>query len=255
VESGNLLFAQETLAEHTATGERMTAEAIIRATAAMGGGIAGVGTRDLAAGVAFLQHQEPAPLTWLSLNLVDPLSRKPLFPQVLFHQAGPLKVALLALTDHGPLAGRTEAVLALPWQDVLPGVLAEIGTQADFVVLLSNYPLAENRTIARNHGAINLILQSGQVMGNLPPMVIHNALIAQTGPRGQYLGVLDLHWNGSGQWTREIVGVPELNPGSLSTYRNQFIALRTSLRPDPEVEALVQQTQRRIAQAQTEDCR
>lgn len=94
-------------------------------------------------------------------------------------------------------------------------------------------------------------------MGNLPPMVVHNALIAQTGPRGQYLGVLDLQWNGPGRWARELAGAPELNPGSVSTYRNQFVALRTSQRPDPEVEALVEQTQRRItriAQAQTEDC-
>ncbi len=254
MESGNLLFSRETLADDTAVGERMAAEAIIRATATMGSGIAGVGTRDLSAGIAFLQHQEPVPLTWLSVNLVDPFSKKPVFPQVLFHQAGSIRVAILALTNHGPLAGRTETMLALPWQDVLPGVLAEIRSQADFIILLSNYPLAENRNIARNHGAINLILQSGQVMGNLPPMVIHNALIAQTGPRGQYLGVLDLHWNGSGQWTREIAGVPELDSGSVSTYRNQFIALRASLRPDPDVEALVQQTQRRIAQALTDDC-
>lgn len=235
----------------------MAAEAIIRATEIMGGNIVGVGTRDLAAGAAFLQQRKPASQTWLSLNLVDPLSKIPLFCQVLFHQAGSIRVAILALTNHGPWADHAETILALPWQDVLPGALAEIGPQADFIILLSNYPLEENRSIARNHGAINLILQSGQVMGNLPPMVVHNALIAQTGPRGQYLGILDLNWNGPGRWARELAGVPELNPGSVSTYRNQFVALRASLRPDPEVEALVQNTQRRIAriaQAQAEDC-
>ncbi|MBM9537983.1 hypothetical protein [Desulfobulbus alkaliphilus] len=255
MESGNLLFSRETLAEDTSAREKMAAEAIIRATASMGGGIASVGTRDLAAGITFLHQQTPAQLTWLSLNLVDPMSRRPLFPPVLFRQAGPLKVAILALTNHVPLVKHTENVLALPWQDVLPAALAEIGPRADFIILLSNYPLEENRKMARTHGAINLILQSGQVMGNLPPMVVNNALIAQTGPRGQYLGVLDLHWNGSGPWTRELTGVQRLNSESVSTYNNQFIALRTSLRPDPEVEALVRKTQERIAQAQTEDCR
>lgn len=255
VESGNLLFKQETLPEATAAQETMAAEAIIRATAVMGGRVAGVGTRDLAAGVSFLHRQDPASLTWISLNIVDRRSSTPLFSPVLFHQAGPLKVAILALTNHSPLEQRAETVTAVPWQDVLPGALEKIRPHADFIILLSDYPLEDNRMIARNHGAIDLILQSGQVMGNLPPMLVHNALIVQTAPRSQYLGVLDLDWNGPGPWVRELAGVPELNPGSGSTYRYQFIAVRTSLRPDPEVEALVQQTQRRIAQAQAEDCR
>ena len=255
VESGNLLFKRETLPAATAAQEIMAAEAIIRATAVMGGRVAGVGSRDLAAGVVFFHRQDPASLTWISLNIVDRQSGYPLFSPALFHQAGPLKVAILALTNHGILEQRAETVTAVPWQDVLPDALEEIRPHADFIILLSDYPLEENRMIARNHGAIGLILQSGQVMGNLPPMLVHNSLIVQTAPRGQYLGVLDLDWNGPGPWVRELTGVPELKGGSVSTYRNQFIAVHASLRPDPEVEALVQQTQRRIAQAQAEDCR
>jgi 2',3'-cyclic-nucleotide 2'-phosphodiesterase (5'-nucleotidase family) len=250
--SGNLLFKTDTLAAGEAETAKITADTIVQATRKMGGTLAGIGTRDLAAGVSFLhRYQEPPNFSWLSLNIVDPATRKPLFTPVLLRQVGGVKVAILALTDPATLQDKSGEFRVLPWQESLQEALAKVRNEADFILLLSNYGLAENQEIARNCSAIDLILQAGHAVGNLTPIVIDKTLISQAEIRGKYLGVMDIDWNGHGRWNEGTVTPQSPKNGQqLSTYNNRFIALKLSMSADPEVEALVQQTQQRIDKAQ-----
>ena len=251
VNSGNLLFNTESLAPSNLETARVTADGIVQATRMMGGTLAGIGTRDLAAGVAFLrQQQKSADFTWLSLNLVDPATGKPLFTPMLLRQAGGVKIAILALTDHTTQNNSGE-FRVIPWQDTLQKTLDKIRPEADFVLVLSNYSLAENQEIARSCSAIDLILQAGHVVGNMTPILIDKTLISQTETRGKYLGVMDIDWNGHGHWDEGAANPQSRKTGQqLSTYTNRFIALKPSVNADPEVEALIQQTQRRVDQLQ-----
>lgn len=243
INSGNMLFKKEvTTAEMPAA--RIAAETILAATRTMGGKVMGIGDLDLAAGLPLLRatHQPPD-FSLLSINLVQPGTDKPLFAPVTWHQAGALRVAILGLTDH-TLVASGEGFQVLPWQQCLEQAVAEVKGKADFILLLSNYALAENQEIARKIPAIDCILQSGHVLGNMQPTVVKNTLISQTEIRGKYVGVLDIDWNGHGRW-RE--ATPVIASGDdASTYRNSFEALKLSLRNDPAVEALVKDAQRRL---------
>jgi len=220
----------------------------MQAIRAMGGTLAGVGTRDLAAGLSFLQqHQKPPAFTWLSLNIVDPSTQKPLFTPVLRRQAGEMKIAVLALTDHTAFENKPGKFQVLNWRDILPDALAQARQDADFILLLSNYSFLENKEIARSCDTIDLILQAGHAVGNMAPILINRTLISQTETRGKYLGVMDIDWKGHGRWSE---GSPSQQTAEKelpqSTYTNRFIALKPSIPNEPEVEALLQKTQERI---------
>lgn len=247
VNSGNLLFKTDILQPEEAETARIAADGVYQATRKTGALIAGVGSRDLAAGTAFLsQFHQPPHFTWLSLNLVHPSNRQPLFTPIHWQQVNGINIAVLALTDHTAPSAQGNDFLALPWQQSLPEVLAQVEQQADFVLLLSNYSLIDNQEIARHHRAIDLILQSGHAIGNRTPLVVNNTLIAQTETRGKYLGVLNVDWNGHGRWREGQPGAATPDDKPASTYSNRFIALKPSITNDPEVEAIVQQTKMRL---------
>ncbi len=251
VNGGNLLFKTDALEPNALETAKIAADGIMQATRMMGGTMAGVGVRDLAAGIEFLrQYQTPPAFTWLSLNLVDPSTRKPLFTPVLLREVGGLKIAVLALTDHRALQNKSGDFQATPWREALPDALATLRQSADFILLLSNYDLAENQDIARTCTAIDLILQTGHVVGNMSPLLINQTLISQAETRGKYLGVLDIDWNGHGRWNE--ANTPQSQPknGLPSTYANRFIALKVSMPNDPAVETVVQKTQQRIEKLQ-----
>lgn len=248
VNSGNLLFKTDALEPDDAETAKIAADTVVQATRKMGGTLAGIGSRDLAAGLPFLrQHHQPPAFTWLSLNLLDPAKRTPLFPPVQYQQAGDLKIAVLALTDHNALSGRSDAYQAVDWRESLPEVLAAAEREAGFILLLSNYSFVENKEIARNHKSIDLILQSGHAIGNMHPILINQTLISQVEIRGKYLGVLDIDWQGHGRWhDGSLPPQPEKSGEQLTVYSNRFIPLKPSVTNDPAIETLVRQTQQRI---------
>ncbi|MDD2462675.1 MAG: hypothetical protein PHI97_01635 [Desulfobulbus sp.] len=230
----------------------ITASAVAQATRTMGGEIMGVGNLDLAAGIPFLTalHQPPA-FSLLSANLVEPGTKKPLFTPVTWLKADDLRVAIIGLTDHHAVAGG-EGFQLLPWEEVLEPAILSVQPTADFILLLSNYSMADNQEIARKFDTIDCILQAGHVIGNKIPTVIKNTLISQTDIRGKYLGVLDIQWNGHGRWKEAASAATEADSND-SLYSNRYIALKMSMRNDPAVEAIVKQAQRQIAKREQQN--
>ena len=247
IDSGNLLFQSDSLPPEALAKAKITADGILKAYQTMGGTFAGIGNRDLAAGAAFLrQSHKPPEFAWLSLNLVEPTGRKPLFTPWLLREKNGLRIAFLALTDHAATKSQAKDFIVLPWQEVLPQALRQIEGKADILVLLSNYSFVENKEIARAYGNVDLLFQSGHVAGNMHPIVINQTLIAQTDIRGRYLGLLDLNWNGRGQWSGTAPSTATANNRQPSSFSGRFIALSPSIANDPQVEAIVQQTKRRL---------
>lgn len=250
VTGGNLLFGREQLTPASAGAATAAANGVLQASRKMGAAFAGVGVRDLAAGSAFLKtSHQPPDFSWLSLNLVDPANREPLFAPMIQCRVGAVKIAILALTDHTALASDATEFLALDWRVSLPPILTKAEQEADFILLLSNYSYSENIEIAWKHGAVDLILQTGHVAGNMQPIPVNRSLLAQTDIRGKYVGILDIDWRGHSVWReagQPLQGKNAKQP--VSTYVNRFIALHQSLSTAPEIDALVQQTQRQIEQ-------
>lgn len=249
INGGNLLFKADSLEPAGLEAGKIAAEAIMAATTRMGGSLAGVGSTDLAAGLAFVrQFHQPPGFTWLSLNLLDPATGKPLLTPMVRREVGGLKIAVLAIIDHEALQQRHGDFQAVPWRQVLAAALDGLRPEVDFILLLSNYGLAENQDIARTCPDLDLILQAGHAVGNMSPLLVNRTLIAQAETRGKYLGVLDIDWNGPGRWSEEHQPQGQAKGGPASTFANRFIALKLSMSNDAEIEQLVRRTQQRIEQ-------
>ena len=248
VTGGNLLFDRKPLTPDNEKAATIAANGVLYASRKMGAAFAGVGVYDLAAGSDFLKaSHKPPEFNWLSLNLVDPVTRKPLFAPMAQYRVGGVRIAVLALTDHTALTDASKKFLALDWRSSLPPILAKAEQEADFILLLSNYSYSENIEIAWAHGSIGLILQTGHVAGNMQPIPVNRSLLARTDNRGKYVGILDIDWHGRTRWSeagQPVQGKDKDQP--VSTYANRFIALHHALPVDPEIETLVNTTRKQI---------
>ncbi len=205
VDGGNLLFKQEHLSSGLRRQAEITAAGIIDAYNVMGYDAVAVGENDLSAGLSFLQDQAGrAKFTWLSANLVDKSTGKPVFTASLIRKVGSLSVGIIGLTANDSLSRfkAAEDATLLPWQKVLPDLVADLAARCDLIILLSNNGEKQNREIAESFHDIHIIIQSAMRSHNMAPQLINNSLIAQTGKQGKYLGWMTINWQKSKTWGR-----------------------------------------------------
>lgn len=245
LDAGNLLFKERVLPPEGAEAARVKARGIVEANRKMGLTFSGIGPHDLAAGPDFLRELAGEDFRFLSANLVDRQSGRPLFPAHTTVQAGGLTVAVLALTAPIDAEGKSYAVR--PWREVLPTLARQLRPRAHLVILLSNNKLNENRAIAEACPEIDLIFQSGYAMGNMPPGPVGNALITQSEIRGRYLGVLDIDLRGNGRWQKREAKAPP--KAGQSSYSQRFITLNAEVRDDETMRGFVGELARRMQEA------
>ncbi|WP_028583079.1 bifunctional UDP-sugar hydrolase/5'-nucleotidase [Desulfogranum mediterraneum] len=199
VDGGNLLFSSS-LPKPVPAGRGNNAAIIAQAYLAPSQALVAVGPYDLAGGTELLlQLARQFPLRLLSANLVDQTTAEPLFSPYQQHHLGELRITVIGLT--GPaLNGAPAGSRILSWEEVLTPLITKTDLESDLTVLLSSYPPKENLKIARRFPTIQILVQSGHAPANRPPRLVENTLICQTGSRGQYQGVLEVEWKGSGRW-------------------------------------------------------
>jgi hypothetical protein len=201
VDSGALLFPQNTIHKSREKQETATARGIARAMQAMDCRAVGIAARDLAGGIDLLKElQATEKLSRLSMNIVDQAGNHPVFRPFIQTMAGTVPVAILGLTDHQAARLQNPAYTILPWQEVLPDIVKQAQKNSDMIILLSSYPENVNKKIAHTVKGIDLILQSGHHAANQVPHKVDNTLLAQAGGRGKYLGMMRIHWTDAGEW-------------------------------------------------------
>ena len=206
VDAGNLLFKHERIAPALLQQMTITAEGIIEAYNLMQYDAVAVGRNDLGAGLSYLKEQaEGANFTWLSANLVDKTDKKTIFPPAIIRRLENLTVGIIGLTGHdGKVQFQdNEDAMIIPWQEVLPGYIADLSSRCDLIILLSNYNTIQNQLIAQSFEDIHLIIQSTPRSGNSAPKLHSKSLIAQTGKQGKYLGWMLINWQKSKTWGRK----------------------------------------------------
>ena len=206
VDAGNLLFKHETLAPALHQQMTITAEGIIDAYNLMQYNAVAVGKYDLAAGLSFLKEQASrSSFPWLSANLVKKSDKKLIFPASIIRKFDNLTVGIIGLTGNYTRLRfeNSDEILILPWQEVLPGQIAELASRCDLLILLSNNDIKENQEIAESFDDIHLIIQSSPRSGNFNPKLLNKSLITQTGKQGKYLGWMLIDWQKSKTWGRK----------------------------------------------------
>lgn len=202
LDAGNLLFKTPTLSAGQVDQEKMAARAIAKAYELMGYQAVGIGSYDLAAGPDFLAElAREGGFSWLSANLVDAATAKPLFLPGRMIRVGGIKAFVLGLTGNVALPPATGAKI-LPWTEVLPPLLAKASREADLLILLSTLSPDDNQRLAETYPAIHLIVHSRAGDSTLPsePLLVNKTLVVSTTSQGQKIGVMEVNWQGSKRW-------------------------------------------------------
>lgn len=202
VDGGALLFKGLKLTRGQEKQEQLTANTIAHCYDLMGYNAVGISSYELTAGLDFLlKLSKTTKLAWLSANLVDKSTSKPVFSPYLIAPAGKIKIAIIGLTSPSAknMLSDTNATV-LPWTEVLPQLHTKLQEQADMIIVLSSLPPVENRKIAEQFKDVHLILQAGNGGNNLPPKPLNNTLITQTDRQGKHIGIMKTTWRSSSIW-------------------------------------------------------
>lgn len=207
VDAGALLFAKNSLSSGLEIEQaKITAAAIVEAYSKIGYEAVGVARQDLAGGISFLREQAArSTFPWISANLVERSTHKPIFQPSLILEKNGITIGITGLTGlvgQSPIDEDSETEI-LPWQQVLPQLLASLGKKCDIIILLSNLPHSENQLLSKQFDTVHVIIQSGITTNNLNPTLINNTLICQTEKQGKHLGQMEIQWRPSKKWKYE----------------------------------------------------
>jgi len=206
LDAGALLFKGPTLSVKRGEQEKIKAAGIVKSYNVMGYDAVGVARNDLLAGLPFIKKlAKESKFTWLSSNLVDKKSKKPIFQRYRIFKKGALKVGVFALTSPFLPSGveGLKEVEVIDWHKAAASVIAEIAPKCDLIVLLSNLVIPDNRKISAEFPEIRLIIQSGVAAGFIHPKAYNQTLIFQSGKQGKQIGVMEIEWHG-GTWGAKI---------------------------------------------------
>ncbi|MEN8188515.1 MAG: UshA-like (seleno)protein [Thermodesulfobacteriota bacterium] len=198
LDGGNLLF-KKTAPAASPSQPVIQANGIIEAYQVMGYDAVAVGPRDLNSGLDLLIRSRDNDFPWISANLTDSDGNTP-FPSHFMVNKGGLRIAIIGLT--GTLNSDSKELSVNPWQSVLPGLIEDISSRCDLIILLSSLKVEDNKIIANRFDQINIIFGSDPARGNNRPQLINSSLLTQTSSRGKYQGLLEIFPGQSQQWVQ-----------------------------------------------------
>jgi len=154
------------------------------------------GQRDLSAGAEFLKTSaKAAGVQVLSANLLE--ADKPVFPASTILSVGNVKVALIGLTTPGLVPGFAE-LKGAPTLEAVEAELKKLGKR-DLTVLLAATSYADAQELATQlKGRVDLVLQSGEFRGTVPPQNFEPTFVLASGQKGQAIAKLELSLDGTG---------------------------------------------------------
>lgn len=194
IDSGNALFANVGPTDDAVLKAR--AHFVMRTMGMLGTKVMAAGARDLSAGAEFLKTEaKAAGITVLSANLTD--SDKPVFAGSTIVTVGNVKVAFIGLTMPGPVPGYP----SLKGTETAPAVERELKTlgKRDLTVVLASSTYADAQQLANVlKGKVELIIQSGEFRGTVPPQNFEPGYVLASGQKGQSIAKLELTLDGTG---------------------------------------------------------
>jgi 2',3'-cyclic-nucleotide 2'-phosphodiesterase (5'-nucleotidase family) len=199
LDAGDLLFKK--FSQPISANERNKfaekAYLIIESFNQMGYDAIGIGDDDLSLGKEFLmQISKKANFPFLSSNVMDEESGKPLFKPSLLKEIDGLRIGIFSLLSPdlflGPSDPRKKGLLFQSPIETAQEMVKKLQPKADLIILLSHLSYPKDVELARAVQGIHFII-GGHTGGNLiHPTLIKDTYIFQTASRGMYVGRIDL---------------------------------------------------------------
>jgi len=173
------------------------AHLIIGSLSLMGYDALGIGDDDLTLGKEFLlEISKKANFPFLSSNIYDEASDKPLFQPYLIKEINGLRIGIFSLLSPDLFLGqsdpRRKGIVVRPPAEIAQNMVKELQPKTDLIILLSHLGYPKDMELARTVPGIHLIAGSHDGLNLVNPPVIKNTIILQTPPKGMYAARLDL---------------------------------------------------------------
>jgi 2',3'-cyclic-nucleotide 2'-phosphodiesterase (5'-nucleotidase family) len=199
LDAGDLLFKKfsHPVPENEVEMVTQKAQLIIESFNLMGYHAVGIGDDDLSLGKEFLlEISKKAHFPFLSSNLLDEASGKPLFQPYLIKEINGLRIGIFSLLSPdvflGPSDLRRKGLTVGTPIDVAQSMVKELQPKTDLIILLSHLGYQKDVELAQTIQGIHFIVGSHTGINLAYPPLIKNTLILQTAPKGMYAGRLDL---------------------------------------------------------------
>lgn len=157
----------------------------------------GIGDDDLSLGKKFLiDLSKTSNITFLSSNVIDEDSGKPLFQRYVIKEVNGLKVGIFSLLSQDVFLGlsdpRKKGLIIRDLVETAQEMVRELGPQTDLIILLSHLGYPKDVELALKISGIHMIVggHTGVHLTNAP--VIQNTIILQTASKGMYAQKLSL---------------------------------------------------------------
>ncbi len=194
--------------------------------------LAGVGQKDLAAGLDFLKDAtEKSSIKFISANIIK--DGKTVFEPQTIIEKDDVKVGFTAITACDAVYYHKGQFECIPPEKALSSILPELRKKCDFVILLSNLKDQINRKLVKKFPDIDLIIKSGYGQRTYTPLMLGDVPSVMTHPKGKAIGVAVLAQEKTGNKRAKL--------------KNSLFLLTTKYKIDNAVQAEVDDFNRRFA--------
>lgn len=173
------------------------ARLILRSFELMGYHAIGVGDDDLTLGKEFLvELSKTSRIPFLSSNVVDEYSGKPLFQRYVIKEVNGLKIGIFSLLSPDTLISlsdpRKKGLIIQDPVETAQEMIKELGPRTNLVILLSHQGYPKDVELAQKISGIHIIIGSHTGVDLTNPPVIRNTTIVQNSSKGMYGRILNV---------------------------------------------------------------
>jgi 2',3'-cyclic-nucleotide 2'-phosphodiesterase (5'-nucleotidase family) len=198
LDSGDLLFLTNPINERTREQSLKKAEQIIRAFNIVGCDALNIGDNDLAEGKEYLlERAEESNFPFISANLIDTTSGRPLLEPYIIREVDGLRVGIFGLVTHSVKLDMPDLLIDDPYETA-KRIVDELKGKCDLVIALTHLGVNNDKKLAQQVPGINIIVGGHSSSKLETPLRVNDTIILQAYLQGRYLGRLDLTiYNGS----------------------------------------------------------
>jgi len=173
------------------------AHLILKSLNLMGYHAIGIGDDDLSLGKKFLvELSKTSNVTFLSSNVIDEDSGKPLFQRHVIKEVNGLKIGIFSLLSPDVFLGlsdpRKKGLIFRDPVETAQEMVRELEPQTDLIILLSHLGYPKDVELAQKISGIHLIIGGHTGVDLTNPPVIRNTIIVQNSSKGMYARKLNL---------------------------------------------------------------
>jgi len=193
LDAGDLFFKKFHVSHPENERERLEEKAylILKSVERMGYHAIGIGDDDLSLGKKFLiDLSKTSNITFLSSNVIDEDSGKPLFQRYVIKEVNGLKVGIFSLLSQDVFLGlsdpRKKGLIIRDLVETAQEMVRELWPQTDLIILLSHLSYPKDVELAQKIQGIHIIVGSHTGVDLTNPPVIKNTVIVQNSSKGMY---------------------------------------------------------------------